>query len=261
MHAVQEYSRLLKAVLVQAEKMIACLPPVYAFDRREVISFLKNYGCEGYPVGRLVDFNVGLWLARAGIPAAQHEGVVIVPCFSDDVPPVELSNATDWVLPGECFYTDQAILLYNVDHWSLAELALTLLHEGRHARHRIGPKLAHLLPLDRVDKLHETNTWLFTLNVLVAWGGAAWRAVVEREIAWLTGQRLVPKKAGQILYTASYQYWPEMDKVFGLAKYEQMKHVRQKFASLQANMEYWAQQNSSFRFEEICHTIVSHWYG
>lgn len=261
MHTVPEYTRLLKEMIVQAEQMANCLPPGHALDGWEVISFLKNYGCEGYPVGRKRDFGIGPWLGRAGMPTTRHEGVTIIPCFSDDVPPVELPTTTGSVMPGECLYTDQLILLYNVDHWSLAERALALLHESRHARHRIGPKLAHLLPLDRVDSLHETNTWLFTLNVLVAWGGSAWKAAVQREVTWLTEQKLVPQQPGQILYAASHHYWPELDSVFGPTPHEEVKQVRQQWVAIQANMRYWPRQNPSFLPEQICHSVVSRWYS
>lgn len=178
MHSFSKCSALLKTVLAQAEQMAAHLPATHHPTSDDILSFLNTFGCEGYPTGQAAHFNIGPWLARQGIPTKQHEGVTIVPYFSDDVPPIALPPQSQTVIPGQCLYTDQAILLYNVDHWSQAELALTLLHEGRHARHRIGPRLAQLPPLDPNDALHETNTWLFTLNILTAWGGKAWEAAI-----------------------------------------------------------------------------------
>lgn len=257
MHPVSEYRDLLKRIIAQAEQMVSFLPTINAVSRTEVIDFLKQYGCEGYPTNQVADFSIGPWLTRVGRPNTQHEGVTIIPCFSDDVPPVKLSDSFGL---GQCLHTDQVILLYNVDHWSLAELALILLHEGRHARHRIGPRLAKLSPLDNDENLHETNTWLFMLNILVAWGGTVWNAAVQHEMAWLAKQRFSSDHPGKIIYDASNQYWPELDQLFGVTRYDQARQLRQRLVSLQANMLYWPQQDTSLCAEGVCHSLVHYFY-
>lgn len=255
MHPVQEYSGLLHRILQQAEQMIACLPTGYHYAAgQEIINFLKTHGCVGYPSGQVKDFNIGPWLTRPGKPARQHATVTIVPCFSDDVPPSTPSPGVDLITPGSCFFTDQVIVLYSVDHWSLSELALTLLHEARHARHRIGPKLAGLSPLDQPEQ-HESNTWLFTLNVLNVWGGKAWYDAVQQEIAWLERRSLKPAQANQIIYISSQQYWPELDQLFGVNTHLAVRKVRQALVVLTANIEYWSRR-TNFPPEQVCHSLL-----
>lgn len=258
MHTVSEYSDLLRVVLAQAEQMTARFPPIHRKESNEVLSFLKTYGCEGYPTNREKDFNIGPWLAQQGTPSTQRNGIAIVPCFSDDVPPATPSSSCIF---GQCFHTDQVVILYDVDYWSHAELALFLLHEGRHARHRIGPRLAQLPPLDQTNDLHETNTWIFTLNILTAWGGKTWDAAVQREIAWLMQQNPKTDRPGQILCHQSPYYWPELDQVFGPTCHESVHLVRRSIVSLQANMMYWSQRDSTLKPEQVCHSLVKHFYS
>lgn len=260
MHAAEEYHNLLRAILAQAEQITMCLPLKHRAEATGVLDFLKAFGCEGYPTGRAKDFSIGPWISRKGIPTRQRDGLTIVPCFHDDVPPVEPPPHSQSVMPGGCFYSDQTILLYNVDHWSLVELALTTLHEGRHARHRIGPTLAGLPPLDRTDKVHETNTWLFMLNALGFWGGAAWDAAVQQERGWLERQRLVSEGPNQLLFAESGRYWPELDQVFGPTLYADAQTVRQRLASVCANMLYWPRRHPELSPEQVCLSLLRCFY-
>lgn len=259
MRDMKEYHTLLRAILAHAEQITACVPPEHRADATEVLAFLNTFGCEGYPSGRPKHFSIGPWISREGMPTRQYDGLTIVPCFSNDVPPFAPPPRNQSVAPGCSFYTDQVVLLYNVDHWSLTELALTALHEGRHARHRIGPTLAGLLPLDQADT-HETNTWLFVLNALMSWAGAAWDAAVRNEVAWLDRQPLAPEHPGQILYVESRRYWPELDRVFGPTQYADARTVRQRLTSLQANMQYWSRRDPSVSPEQVCHSLVSRFH-
>lgn len=260
MHDADEYRTLLHAVLARAEQIVACLPVAHRSEAAEVLGFLKTYGCEGYPSGRAKDFSIGPWIVRGGMPKRQHEGVTIILCFSDDVRPVELPPHSQSVIPGDCFHTDQVICLYNADHWSLTELALTALHEGRHARHRIGPTLAGLPPLDHAD-VHETNTWMFMLNALGFWGGTALDAAVQQEITWLGRQPLAPEHPGQITFAESRCYWPELDQVFGPVQHADARTLRQRLVSVLANMLYWPRRDSSLSAEQVCHSLVSCLYA
>lgn len=259
MHAIHEYSTLLKAVLRQATQMVHSLPAgLHLAAGHDILNFLRSYGCLGYPSGRIGDFHIDQWLTRDGSPADRYDAVTIVPCFSDDLPPVTPSLGMDVIIPGACYFTDQVILLCNVDHWSVPELALTLLHEERHARHRIGPKIAGLPPLDQ-DETHEANTWLFTLNVLNVWGGKTWFAAVEQEVAWLKQQPLDPDHAGQLKYASSQHYWPELDQLFGVSQYSHVREVRQVLVALTANTVYWSKR-ASLPPEQVCHSLVTHFY-
>lgn len=260
MHAVSKYSDLLKAVLRQAEQMVECLPTGYHYAAgQDIINFLHDYGCEGYPSGQAGEFIIGPWLYRSDTPKTQGDCVTVIPCFSDDVPPYKPPFHEDDIIAGHCFSADQLIVLYAVEQWSVAELALNVLHEGRHARHRIGPKLAGLSPLDR-DELHETNTWLVTLNIVSTWGGASWAAAVRREADWLAAQALTPNQPRGIMYAASKQYWPELDRVFGSTKHNAVRKMRQSLVVLAANIEYWSQQNSTLLPEQICHSALAYFY-
>lgn len=242
----------------QAEIMTACLPPALASAGAEIVDFLKKYGCEGYPADKEGDFTWGAWLGYPGTPGRKHEAVTIIPCFSDDVPPTSRPSKHS-VAPGVCLYTDQVIILFDADRWSIAELALTLLHEGRHARHRIGPRLAQLPPLDP-DDVHETNTWLITLNLLATWGTPIWAEAVQQEINWLNSQSLSVSGAGQIVYTHSGQYWSQLDQLFGPTNHLSVRQFRRRLVSFQANMLYWSQLNPVWSPGKVCHALVTHHY-
>lgn len=257
MHSVHEYAALLQKVLTQAETMTNCLPEKHAPQAIDVLGFIKQFGCHGMPSDEPGVFLDGSWLTGHGRPARQYFGITIVPCFSDDVSPVAVPDPERYVAPGNCLTKEQAIFLHNVDHWSVPELALTLLHEARHARHRIGPRLAGLTPLDS-DEIHETNTWLFTLNVLAAWGGSQWSAAVRQEITWLEEQGLAAP-ATRVVFAGSGHYWPEFDSVFGLTNHKSVRMFRQRLGNLQANMEYWSQQKG-IPPESLCHAVVSSLY-
>ncbi len=260
MHPINEYHDLLQNIIVQAKKMVDCLSSSRVIDGYEVINFLHDYGCEGHPSDQVATFKIGPKFDQSGTPLRQSDAITIVPCFSDDIPPAELPDQSKSVNPASFMYSDQVIVLYNVDHWSLPELALSLLHEGRHARHRLGLKLANLSPLDKED-FHETNTWLFILDVLVAWGGSSWQKAVQKEVWWLKKQRLKSTK-GKIVYADSGQYRPELDDLFGTTKHQEVQFTRQQLLSLFANMQHWSHgRNSTLSEMEICHALIKLSYG
>lgn len=257
--STNDYRGVLTAIVQRAEQMVNLLSGENYPAGQAVMEFIRRYGCEGYPADRVGKFTIGPWLGHTGYPVKQSESVTIVPCFSGDVPPAALPTRGRAVIPGSFLYTDQAIVLYNVDHWSIAELALTLLHEGRHALHRLGPKLANLPPLDP-DDLHDTNTWLFTINLLVAWGGSIWEKAVQQEISWLNCQSLPFPIAPPTVCVQSGRFWPEIKDLFGESKHLSVRQVRQSLVSLQAHMLYWPQLNSDLKPGQICHSLVTHLY-
>lgn len=259
MHALHEYHDLLDKILRQADQMVARLPRSDRVGGREILNFLRNFSCRGYPGEKVGDYKVGPWLYREGMPGSPSDAVTICPCFSDDVSPAKIPDAENIICPGQCY--GQMILLYQVDQWSIVELALCLLHESRHARHRLGPKLAGLAPLDHGD-LHETNTWMFMLKVLAAWGGEVWETVVQHGVDWLTQQPLTPKRAGQIVFAlASPPYWRELDQIFGQTQHEDVREARQELVSVQAHIDYWSARNPKLTPEQILGFQISHMYS
>ncbi|HSX25046.1 MAG TPA: hypothetical protein VLG69_03720 [Candidatus Andersenbacteria bacterium] len=222
--------------------------------------FLKKHACYGFPSDKAPGFGIGPWIWKQGAPAKQSDGITIIPCFSDDKSP-DPSKATEKdILPGRIFYTDQAIILYDIDRWTNIEMAITLLHEARHTRHRLGGKLASLPPLDK-EEFHEGNTWLFMLALLNAWGKENWRDAVKQEVAWLGKQLLHGSDSSKIMYHQSSNDWPGLSLVFGEAKHNNAGTLRRKLVSLQANMDYWSDRFGSLSPEQVCHTImVGHFY-
>lgn len=259
MHQQEEYNKLLRGILDQAQSMVKCLPDTVRPEGRDILDFLDRSGCQGYPGENLGKFYIGMKLDGSSVPHDHHETVVIIPTFSDDTPPIPVP--TNKIRPGCFFGREHLVVLLCVERWSPADLALILLHESRHARHSLGPKLAGLSPLESDDS-HETNTWLFTVNVLNAWGKDPWEAAVRREIEWLEkmapGHSQVP---GFIARGQSGVYWPELDVVFGPPPHDWARQVRQSQVVLCANMRYWSAQNPTMSAEQICHSLVSKSYS
>lgn len=263
MHGVTEYKRLIRDVVWQADEMTARLSPESLPEGVEVLNFLRRFGCEGFPCDCVDRFDIGPWISRSGHPQHQHEGFAVVPCFSDDVPPIAPYEDDAGGVSGRCLYTDHAVVLYNVDRGSLVEVALVLLHEARHARHRIGPKVMQLAPLDPTLEVHETNTWIFTLNLLRGWGGEAWQQAVQCEVSWIMRhpELTATESATEIRYVASHEYWPELDVVFGKAPHESAHRVRRSLVALHANILYWSHKNPLFIPQLVCHSIIAHHSG
>jgi len=259
MHPKSEYSSLLKDVIAMAKRMIACLPSSQADKGKECLSFLEAFGYEGYPGSGGGNFHIGSFVVGTRKPGAQKEGIAIILCFSDNVSLVP-PEGNKSVTPGQLLRGSQALVLHDVDHWSLSELALTLLHEARHARHRLGPKMAKLEPLDSNDDLHETNTWLFIANILVMWGKEIWEKAVSQEITWLESRNLEQPRPGHIACDESAQDWPELERLFGASEFAEVRRFRRALVSLQANMRYWSERDKTLNPESICHSLVKCYY-
>ncbi|TSC64184.1 MAG: hypothetical protein G01um1014106_234 [Parcubacteria group bacterium Gr01-1014_106] len=254
MRGADEYRSLLEQVVTQTESMVSRVPSPHSHNGQAVVSFLRQYGYVGYPSGKANEFGKGSWLTKAGCPNSKYEGVAIIPCFSDDVLPVAASPQK--FAQGCCLHADQVILLYAVDHWSRPEIALTLLHEGYHARHHIGPRIASLQPLDPNETVHESNAWMLMLNTLVCWGADRWKRIVQREIAWLQKQHPVPPSPRGIQFAKSEEYDAELDLLFAPTPHAHVSAVRKCLVAFHANMGYWSKRNPSLRAEDILHTLV-----
>ncbi len=256
MHALVERRALVQKVFRFAEKMVSSLPPSHSAYGKEITDFLRRHACIGCPDKKAGAFGLGQWLTREGRPESQFDAVTIIPCWSSEVAPISPPSTYDAVAPGVTNAHAQVIILYAVDRWSVPELALTLLHEGRHARHRLGTKLGGLIPLD-ADAMHESNTWMVTANILQAWGGNLLKSAVYHEIKWLEKHASEAPAVGQIAPCASNQYWPQLDYLFGHTDYSEVRMVRQALVSLLANAVFWPRQNPSINETQVFHTLVS----
>lgn len=257
MHTIQEYRDLLNRIFVQAGGMVNCLPSAFASSGSEVLEFLKQYGYEGFPTTQAGKFYAGSWLNRPGRPNNQHEGVIVIPFFSDDALPPTFIGLQNFA---EFFPHNQSIVLLNVDHWSVPELAMFLLHEMRHARHLIGPKIAGLSPLDQSNEKHEGYTWIFIMNVLIAWGGSVWRSAVQKEFDWLSRQDFGVVPPGEIIYRSSKIYRDDLDDLFGSTSHDTVRRFRNQLVSINAHMEYWPRKNPAINREGVCGCLVSQIY-
>lgn len=253
----QEYWNLLQQVLTMAHGMVNCLPPENNSQGREILRFLNEYAYIGFATGA-GSFDVGRFIDRQAFPGKQCDGISIILCFSDDTPPFPIPREANVFKAGVFLRMDQAIILYNVDHWSIPELALTLLHEGRHARHRLGGSLATLPPLDQDDTFHEENTLSFHLYVLSVWAKERWTTVVNHGIRWLASQPLISLNENEILYQEVEEYCSELDVIFGEPLHENARLLRQVLMSIEANTHYWASRCPMLKIEQVFHAIASY---
>jgi hypothetical protein len=205
MHTLVDYVHVISATIAHLQKMIGLLPTPNQKPFQEILDFLLKFGCYGYPGSNGKDFQTGSYITQNKAPLHALDVITIVPCFSNDVKIAVPPEADPSTLTAVFFKTDQVIALYDTNHWSQTELALFLFHEARHARHRIGPKLANLPPLEP-DAIHEINTWITMLNLLAVWGGKNWKFAIQQEISWLKQQHFEPENPLQIIYKQSGTY-------------------------------------------------------
>ena len=255
-----EYSEYLKKIFHQMNEMASCFPTPLREESNEVSLFARAYACYGYPGDAVGDFELGSWIFRSGNPAKQHNAISIIPCFSDDVLPVTLpqDGKVDF---GKSIASAQIIILFSVDQMSVVDAAWTLFHELRHARHRLGAKLAGLLPLDISEEVHEGNTWMFCMDILAAWGGELWERAISREVDWLRKQRFAPLPANEFMYHQSGVYWPELDELFGPCSNANTRLMRQKLLSLPACATYWTTGDAPvLSYEQVFYSLVVNYF-
>ncbi len=236
--------------------MVGCLPPENNSQGKEILQFLNQHAYIGFATEER-RFDLGRWVASQSFPGGRYNGIAIILYFSDEPSPLPHSVDPNVFRPGVFSRLDQMIMLFNVDRWSIPELALALLHEARHARHRLGGKLAGLPPLDLDDTFHEENTLSFHLYVLSVWAKELWIAAIAHGIAWLTAQSLVSPGENQILYKEVEEYCPELDAIFGESLHKDARSLRKHLVSIEANTHYWASQCPGLSMGQIFHSIAS----
>jgi hypothetical protein len=257
MHEPNEYEPYYDQCLKQALILVKKLSEAGDMDGLEILRFLQKYCYVGLPAGQLGKFDIHPWVARSGLPTHQEEGLAWIMCFGDDVAPVQRPQTSAFKL-GSFHRKAQAIVIFDIDQWSPLELALVWLHEGRHARQRLGPLLQNL-PLLEPEESHETNTWTFTLNILDVIGGQSWGGAVKKEMEWIAQHVEIPDGPTGIVFDTSGIYWPELDEVFEQTASQSVQEVRRQLLSIRAHIEYWCQAKR-LRQQDVCHALVRAFY-
>ena len=238
MISTQVYGQKLDEVFGQADIIARALAKCGSFEFIEVLSFMRLFGFLATPV-KQNEFTVRNWLCRKDVPQTHMDGLAIIPCLSSDIPPTPPRKSQRHVHAGTFFRSTQMIILYDFDLWTPFELATTLLHEGRHARHRLGPTFTTLGPLDSNEEVHEVNCWLSMLNGIEAAGGNNWREACAKEYRAIEHFELGQPEATAFPFLESGLYWAELDHVFGPRIHPQAEEIRKALVSLRANMIYW----------------------
>ena len=232
------HAQILDKVIGEADAIARALARLGSFEFVEVMAFLRLFGFLGTPVGQN-EFTVRNWICRQGFPKQQTDGLAIIPCRSTDTPPFPMSQGDKFIQAGSFSKSTQILLLYDVDLWTPFEVATTLLHEGRHARHRLGHTFTTLGPLDSNEEVHEMNCWLAMLNGIEAAGGNAWREACAKEHHAIERLEVEQSEPTAFPFLESGTYWAELDQVFGQRVHPRAEDVRKALVSLRANMLYW----------------------
>jgi len=187
--------------------------------------FCMRHGYIGFPTSSTRQFTVGSYLNpdRGGYPNTPEEArnaIGIIVCFSDEVMPCEPVKivTTEGTIATMSSYVSSrynALVMGYVDWNTPFDLAMTFLHEIRHARHRFGRKLEGLPDLDP-EQFHESRTWKYELSILDVLGGPLWQAAIDRE-ADLLRDTYKNKGAtpGNRFFATSKQSYSFPDSLFG----------------------------------------------
>ncbi|MAF80640.1 hypothetical protein CL628_01360 [bacterium] len=259
-HTRPEYMTQVNRMFNSANRLADAIVSHDRGKARGIMEFMVQHGYMGIPGTTAGRFNLGCWLAasRPGAPNQQAEGIAVIPCFSDDIPPVKRPQTTTGYQWGGCYSrTAQAITIFDTERLTDTEIGLLLLHEGAHARHRTRD-IAGLPPLDP-DDIHETNTWAMMLNCVTAIGGDAWSTAIAKEIRWLEAQNPDQPRPRAITYTWGSPYCLELDAVFGPVLHSSIKRFRQELLATAGNMLYW-ESRTRLGAEDILHSIVTAHY-
>lgn len=257
MHKAADYMPYYHACLIEAGKLAQGLQKAGITTGTTVFKFLKKHGFYALPGEAVGDLRMYDWLYKQGNPADQHEGIAFVMCFSDDTPPIILSDNKHG---SACFnLQSQAIVLFDVEVWSTLELAISLMHEGYHAEQQLSSKLDGTPPSNKKSN-EETNAWLLSLNLLHVGGGRLWSEVIKKEVDKMYKENLVTarKNSQELIFKTSATNWSEFDTIFGATKSEAVKESRRFLASLDASMVYWS--TFGMKQPEICQQIIRQTY-
>jgi hypothetical protein len=257
-HKPSEYNRFYDVCWAKAHFLSHKLEEQGITTGKAVLDFLTKHGYRGIVTSRVGEFGIGRWLTRPGKPAQQKEGVAWLMYMDDDKLPAGQSGTA--MEAGAFNRTNQMICMFDVNIWSPMELAIFFLHQGYHAYHRLSFALDKAFTFENEEQ-HETNNWLFNLNLMQVGGGEAWQRVVQHELKWIEQTRTIKPEVqiGKINFSLSHQYWPEFDIVFGDNLNPKVRACRSFMAALQAHMVYYSKKGYSP--EVVCHSIISHEYS
>ena len=246
MHVPEERLSVLSTTLQTARRIAhydsACAAGQAAW---EYLRFCVRHGYVGFPADSTERFLAGSYLlpGRIGSPTTSEEAqrsLALILCFSDEVMPCNPIKKTvsDGMEVRQDAYVSPAnhtLVIGHVDWYTPVDLALRLLHEARHARHYFGVQFENLAPLEE-EKLHESQTWKYELDLLDAAGGTVWQQAVEHEARWLIGRYAARGRSpGEEFFAMSRQSYPALDQFFGASETPAAAGERTLLVAMRAN--------------------------
>lgn len=225
---MRAYADVLDAILKEVAAIVRKTHAAGETEPTEISRFCIRYGYLGVPLSE-TEYRRGPWLdkTRRGGPMTIEDverSFAVVPCFSTGGP-ILGGKERDRLAFGTLFRSGRALVLYDADLLPPFDVALALLHEARHARHRYG-KSAGLPELDPPE-LHEDRTWEFMFRMLDTCGGDYWRRAVETcagQLEPVMRSRLAAQQAPSDVCTLTYPL--ALDLPFGFALDTKSQAVR-----------------------------------
>lgn len=261
MSQLSRYTTLFEHVWSEAMQLVLRSKADGYHEGIAVMRFLSDHGAMAYPPETpTTGYNIGQWISssKQGSPQRQSDAISIMLCMRNDTRPA----GYEWAVGG-CFNkTAQLIMMFDANLFSPFDLALMLLHEGYHARHRLGFQLAGITPTD-TEENHETNTWTFVYNVLISGKGKAWPTLIDKDIqdisTRLKGQKT--KKPGQLLFSPIETYPATlMHTVFTPTQHDVVQRFRMVLVEAMSNTVYWAEKTGMSQEQIMGSIIKNHLY-
>lgn len=226
MHSVEERCAMLSNILNTAKTIIQHAPINPAnMEAWEHLRFCIRHGYIGFPTESHAQFATGNYLqpGRSERPTNMTEvqnALGLIVCFSEEKMPCKprREEKSDGVIVAQSAYVspkDKILVLGYADWYNSFSLAITFLHEARHARHHFGSQFENLSPLDP-EELHESRTWKYQLDILDAYGGNMWMEAAKNE-ANLLKQRYTSRgrSPGEKYFAMSGEEHPTLTQAFG----------------------------------------------
>lgn len=252
MHPTSEYVPLLNQAWNEAARLVTTAHKHGYTKGVKLMQFLGRHAAIAYPSADPGGFGIGEWIAKEGGPSHQGEVLSIMFCMRDDTPPEPRILHSG----GNFNKGAQLITVYDADLLSPTDRAIILLHEGYHARHRIGLKLDGFVPTDP-EHAHETNTWTFVYNIMGVGIGEQWLQLVYQDVADIPRRLdgLPPPRPGTIIFSPVEHYPPSMDDVFGPTAHEVVRESRKLLLGIRSNTLYWSNR-TGMPEEQVAGTII-----
>lgn len=246
MHSDEERSALCKVMFDTARKIALHAPSCKAGkDGWEYLQFCVRHGYYCFPTDTPGNILAGTYLqpGRAGYPTTLEEikgSLGIIVCFSDEIMPCNplrktTADGAKIICSGYVSQSNRLLGIGDIDLYTPVDLALTLLHEVRHARQYFGNEFENLPPLDP-EEFHESRTWKSVLDLLDACGGKIWQQAVSLESGLLINSYARRQRCpGDNYFAWSGERYPKLDQIFGAPKTERSGSNRSLLVAMRAN--------------------------